>query len=455
MCRIRELVYGMLTCLGKHTVTGSLTAAGHQFMDWSAAYRLFSLDRIDIEHLFSTVRKTMHQELIEQQQDIVAHMDDTILKKKGKKIPGAAWRRDPQGPPFHTNFIWGQRFLQISMALPEHPGASRSRAIPIDFHHCPSVQRPAQKADSQHWEEYHEQKRLVNLSQQGIKRILKLRQDLDQDGMAEKELFLNVDGSFTNQNVIKQLPARVTLIGRVRKDSKLYELPSQQPETGRRKVYGDPLPTPEQIRQSDQYPWRQVVAWAAGKAHSFHVKVVQNIRWRTAGQNHILQLMVIRPLGYRLTKASPILYRQPAYLICTDPALSAEKLLQNYLWRWEIEVNLRDEKTIFGCGDAQVRNQHSAAKLPSFVAAIYSLLVIASHRYMKKDNNLVLPNPKWYPQNKKTRLSANDMVNLLRTQLWGKALGVRFSDFVTQQRHIQRHKNPAQPITSALFYNRN
>lgn len=445
----------MLTCLGKHTVTGSLTASGHQFTDWSAAYRLFSMDRIDTEHLFAAVRKGMYQELLDQQQDIVAHLDDTILKKKGKKIPGTAWRRDPLGPPFHTNFIWGQRFLQISLALPEHKGSSRSRAIPIDFHHCPTVQRPSQKADSQCWTEYRKQQRIVNLSQQGIQRIIKLREDLDRDGMTAKELYLSVDGSYTNQNVLKKLPSRVTLIGRIRKDSKLYCLPLEQPQTGRKKAYGLPLPTPEQIRQSQQYPWQQVKAWAAGKTHDFDVKVIQNIRWRTAGQLHTLQLMVIRPLGYRLTKHSRILYRQPAYLICTDPTLSAEKLLQNYLWRWEIEVNLRDEKSVMGCGEAQVRNPKSAAKAPAFITAIYSLLLLASHKYMKRDNALVMPNPKWYPKKKDSRLSVNDMINLLRTQLWGRALGTRFSDFVKQQSHLKNTKNVAEPFTSALFYSRN
>lgn len=453
--RIRQLVYGMLTCLGRHTVTGSLTAAGHQFMDWSAAYRLFSLDRIGIEYLFSAARKRMYQELGEHRLDIVAHMDDTILKKRGKKIPGTAWRRDPLGPPFHTNFIWGQRFLQISMALPEHPGAACARAIPIDFFHCPTVQRPSKKADPQCWQQYRAQKRLVNLSKQGTQRLIKLRRDLDQEGMAEKELYLSVDGSYTNKNVLKELPPKVTLIGRIRKDSKLYTLPEQQPQTGRKKSYGSPLPTPEQIRQSDQYPWQQVTAWAAGKTHVFDVKMVQEIRWRTAGQKRNLQLMVIRPLGYRLTKTSRILYRQPAYLICTDSKLSADKLLQYYLWRWEIEVNLRDEKTILGCGQAQVRNPQSAETAPSFIVAIYSLLLLASHRYMKKDSNLTMPHPKWYPQKKSSRLSANDMINILRTQLWGKALGLSFSDFVIQQRLLQCQKNVAEPITSALFYSRN
>ncbi len=94
---------------------------------------------------------------LDSQEYIVAHMDDTLLKKTGKHIPGTAWRRDPLGPPFQTNFIWGQRFLQISMALPDHPECSQSRAIPIDFHHGPTPKKPGKKPDETQWENYKEQ----------------------------------------------------------------------------------------------------------------------------------------------------------------------------------------------------------------------------------------------------------------------------------------------------------
>jgi hypothetical protein len=43
--------------------------------------------------------------------------------------------------------------------------------------------------------------------------------------------------------------------------------------------------------------------------------------------------------GYRLREGSKLLYRQPAFLICTDSTLSVQHLLQSYLWRWDIEVN--------------------------------------------------------------------------------------------------------------------
>ena len=134
--RARELMYGSLNCLGRHTLTGILSASGNQFQDWTSAYRLFSQDRIDIEKIMNVAQANVLKET-SGCSNIYVQMDDTIVKKTGKKIPGTAWRRDPLGPPFHTNFIWGQRFIQISMALPIEGEAGQSRAIPVDFHHCP------------------------------------------------------------------------------------------------------------------------------------------------------------------------------------------------------------------------------------------------------------------------------------------------------------------------------
>lgn len=450
----RELAFGALTCMGRHTLTGMLTASGQQFVDWSSAYRLFSQHRVDTSKLFEAVRSGVMQEL-EPQQMIVAHMDDTILKKTGRHIPGTAWRRDPLGPPFQTNFIWGQRFLQISMALADHQGCSQSRAIPIDFHHCPTVKKPRQSAGEEDWKNYKEQQRKLKLSKQGSIRLRELRGALDKQGVSQKQLIVSVDGSYTNAEVLKNLPERVTLIGRIRKDTKLYAAPEGQPGKGRKRVYGVQLPTPEQIRQSDQYPWQEVKAWAAGKEHTFNVKVIKNTRWRPAGQKHNLQLVVIRPLGYRLTRSSKMLYREPAYLICTDNELGIEKLLQAYLWRWEIEVNFREEKTMLGCGQAQVRNPESAERVPAFIAAIYAMLHLAAHRSLKKSNQVLLPRPKWYQKKEAVRHSTGDLINNLKAQAWTKAIGLNFSGFVNQELKTQSHRNVANPCTSAMFYMRN
>ena len=446
-------MYGELTCLGRHTLTGILAASGNQFVDWTGAYRLFSKQRIDVSKILNIVQSNVLQETGFLPY-IVAHMDDTVIKKTGTRIPGTAWRRDPLGPHFQTNFIWGQRFIQMSLALPRDGQVGQSRAIPVDFHHCPTVVRPRKTAAKEQWQAYKEEKKIAKLSRQGSDRIALLRKTLDAQGHKDKELVVGVDGSYTNKEVLKHLPQRTTLVGRIRKDTKFYALPDLQSPFGRKRVYGERVPTPEEIRQSDQYPWQQVEAWATGKTHKFDIKIVRDVRWRSAGKQN-LTLIVIRPLGYRLSKGSKMLYREPAYLICTETGLDIKNILQAYLWRWEIEVDFREEKTLLGCGQAQVRNPNSAESLPAFVATMYGLLHIASHRATAKPNKLMLPRPKWYPKENAQRITTGDLLNNLRAQLWAKATELNFSDFVNNQIEQRSFRNKLTSNIFAPFYMRN
>jgi hypothetical protein len=150
-----------------------------------------------------------------------------------------------------------------------------------------------------------------------------------------------------------------------------------------------------------------------------------------------------------------MLYREPAYLICTETGLGIEDILQAYIWRWEIEVDFREEKTLLGCGQAQVRNPNSAESLPAFVAAMYGLLHLASHRATSKPNTFMLPRPKWYPKKDEKRITTGDLLNNLRAQLWAKATELNFSDFVNKQFYIRSLRNTKTCNVSAALYMRN
>ena len=440
--------------MGRSTISGILTSVGRQFLDWTAAYRLFSQERINIDYLFSAIRKQLINRDFVNSGSIYAHMDDTHVKKTGKKIPGTSWLRDPLGPPFHTNFIWGQRFIQLSISLPTKDTACQSRAIPVDFYHCPPVKKPKKNENKEAWDEYKKLQKKAKLSQVGSDRIKYLRNCLNNEGAKDRSLVISVDGSYTNETVLKKLPENVTLIGRIRKDCVLNSLPDTNlKRVGRNRVYGERIPTPEQIRQSNEYPWQEVQAWAAGKVHNFNVKVIQNIRWRKSG-NKDMQLIVIRPLSYRLNNGSRLLYRQPAYLICTDPKMEISELLQAYLWRWEIEVNFRDEKTLLGCGQAQVRNENSVKNIPAFVAAIYSMILWADAK-TKKDSIEEMPRSIWYPKKKEKRITTGDIINNFRASLWAKNININFSHFANLHKEIRSRKNTLNPTLSAILYMRN
>ncbi len=147
-------------------------------------------------------------------------------------------------------------------------------------------------------------------------------------------LHVVVDGSYTNRRMLKKLPVETVLIGRIRKDESI--------------------------------PWIKIKASAYGKQRTFRVKTLAPLRWRAAGEMD-LRLVFITPVMYRINPQGKRLYHQPAYLLCTDPNLPLKQILQEYIWRWDIEVNHRDEKIILGVGQAQVRNINSVESVPAAV----------------------------------------------------------------------------------------
>lgn len=429
-----------------------LIAVGRQFLDWTAAYQVFWGSRMNTDRLFEVSLQACLEQL-SPKQIIVAHLDDTVIRKVGKTIAGTGWRRDPLGPAFHTNFIWAQRFIQVSLSLHDQNDLnSQSRAIAVDFHHSPSVKKLAKNASDEDRLAFAKLKKQQNLSMQGLSRIKLLRSRLDGQGASARQLLLSVDGSYTNGTILKGLPSGVTLIGRVRKDATLNGLPESEKTKGRNRKYGKPIPTPEQIRQSDSYQWQDVSGWAAGKKHTFNVKIVKSLKWRTAGQERTFQLIVIRPLSYRLKKGGRLLYRKPAYLVCSDNDLDIEILLQAYLWRWEIEVNFRDEKSTNGCGEAQVHNEIAAVKVPQFVVAMHAFVHLADNILTKLNIATELPKAKWERKNIHLRPSTNNILNNFRGCYVFEKLGKSFSDFVAKQRLITNAINPLIDAVNPLFY---
>lgn len=346
------------------------------------------------------------------------------------------------------------RFVQASVLVRAIQFLGPARALPVRFEPAPPAVKPKnyksshkhtpqnqrnQKKDPKRnvknkttaaaaltpeQKEYRLQKKLRALTEVGVRVLHSLRQSLDaRPATRQRQLLVSGDGTYTNRTVLRQLPERTTFIGRIRKDAKLFQAlpPTAARPNGRPRRYGVPAPTPEQVLHDDAVPVVKIRCFAAGQIREIPGKVVRTVYWRKAGPDLPLLLVIIKPLGYRLRKGSKLLYRQPAFLICTDPQLDLPTLLQAYVDRWEIECNHRDEKTLIGAAKGQVWNPLAVARLPQFQVATYSLLLLASIlAYGFQRTAVYLPLPLW--RRKSIRPSALDLLNLLRDQIFARGM---------------------------------
>ena len=415
--RAYRLTFGLLACLRDHLTSSAICTTGRQFLDWSADYRLFNRSPWDPRRLFDAVLDGAVSFIAPDPMPIVVALDDTICRKTGRRIPGVSTWRDPQSPKFHTNLIPGLRFLQASLLVSPTPSGP-ARALPLSFQPAPLPPKPKKNASDHEREQYSQERKKCCLSNVGIAVIQSLREAFNQRAATRlRALLMVVDGSYTNRAILSQLPPNAILLGRIRKDAKLcFPVPDASCKKGRPRRYGPPAPTPQEILRDDSVAFIDVEAFAAGRRQTFKVKVVENLFWRKAGCERPLRLLVIKPLGYRLRNGSKLLYREPAFLICTDLNLPIATLIQAYVYRWEIECNHRDEKSFIGVAEGQVRNPKAVQRLPQFQVAAYSLLLLASlqaYGFARSDD--FLPLPKW--RRKSIRPSIGDLLDLLRAQL--------------------------------------
>ena len=449
MARTRRHLLSHMVCFGRHTITGLLRLQDRTQQDWTADYRLYAQEHFNEHKIFQTLCSQV-QELLPNESPLVTAMDDSLLRKTGRKICGVRYLRDPMSPPFHVNLVRGLRVLQISAALPQGKEGA-ARLIPIDFQQAPLPPKPRKNAPPAAHEAYEQQRTKKNINLVGRERLSLLRKQMDQSGAAARPLIISIDGRFTNTTVFAQIPERTTLIGRVRRDGRFFYPPQQQPALGRKRKYGSPCPTPEQLLKDQTLPWQNVQAYAAGQQHTFELKTLGPVVMAMNKAQQTVRLVVVRPVRYHLTKTKTD-RREPAFLICTDPNLPLEKVLQYYIWRWDIEINFRDEKTILGVGQAQVRTQASNQKAPSLAVAAYALLLLAAYKtYGAEGKPETFTAPRWDKRKHARRATTNDLRNQMRYELWASALHSNFRPLCHTTSTNQNGRKFDLPLNSALF----
>jgi hypothetical protein len=410
-----DLALGLLCGQKPKTLTSALEWLDQSQEDWSADYRLFSQTHWEAQAVFQPVFSQALTHPGCGTQRVYTGQDDTLLRKTGRKIPGVAYARDPLSPPFQVNLVLGQRFVQTSLLLQPGGATHPWRALPVSFSHAPTPKLPKNASD-QEKRAFKEVRKKHRLSLVALEQLCLCRRELDrQPGGPQRWLIDVVDGGYSNRTFLRGLPERTDAVARIRKDAKfrLY-LPPEQRQGARK--YGPPLLTPLEYLQNPDLPWQSTELFVAGQMRALHYKEVLNVCWPKVTQSRPLRLILIKAAGYRLRKGSKLLYREPAFLITTDLTTPAAELIAAYLARWEVEVNFRDEKTLLGVGQAQVRHPQSVARTPAFLVAAYSMLLWSNIRVFGDRRTEAFARLPAWRNTEPARPSTRDLIRLLQQQ---------------------------------------
>ena len=427
--RVREMGVASIVAACPKTITSLLEFNGKHgdpslnHGDWSSSYRMLSTGKWEMRDV-SWRLLDMALQFLGGDEPVMLAVDDTILRKRGLRVNGCAYCRDPLSPPFQTNLVWGQRMLCVSM-LVRSSGTSAYRSVPLFFELTPSVKIPS-KATEEERRLLTELRKKSKMSVAGRKLVDGIRRRLDDIGMGSRKMIVSADGSFANRSFLYAPPHDTVFVCRCRNDLKLFA-PLREAEKRGKRLYGRRLDTPAAFNADGGEPASRLECGCQHQHARISYKSMEDVRWPTALKNQPCSVFAIKGQYYR--KYGKRQHKEPAFLVVTGDAgiASAEgrrtggvcidKILEAYLLRWEIEVGFRDQKNWLGIGKAQVRNSMSVRRTPAFMSACYSMLLMSSMKvYDDKRTDDFKPLPKWRSI-APLRPSIRDLVELLRAQV--------------------------------------
>jgi hypothetical protein len=332
------LACGLLAQTARRTVCGMLVGA-RLSQTWShhRAHRFFSHARWSTDQVSATLARLVVRLLVPADEAVTIAVDDTLFRRRGPKVHGAAW--------FHDGSIQGERKVGygnnwvIAAIVVRLPFVDRAIALPVAF-------------------------ALVTKGSDDSSRLELARRLIESltGALAGRRLHVVADSAYAGKT-LAGLPETVSWTTRLRSNAALYEL--APPRTGRRgrpRLKGARLATLSQL--AEQTTFSACTVRRYGQSATASVAVLRCLWYGVFGPKEV-QVVLVREktTGYDVA------------LVSTDLHATAAQIVERYALRWSIEVAIEDAKQTSGIGQARNRLRLAVERTVPFGLVIGTLAV--------------------------------------------------------------------------------
>lgn len=328
--RLPLLMMGTLFAGGRRVVASWIRTAGlsHDFQDY-----YFFLQSVGQRwrELGQRVLLLVLLRAVDRQERVLVAIDDTPTKRYGPRVEGAGVHHDPTPGPAGPAFCYGHVWVTLAVMVRHRWWGTIG--LPI-WSWLYVRQKDVPKLPP--WYAWRFQTKLELAADL-------LRMAVEVLNSAGKRVWAVSDGAYTKRPFVRPAMALgVTLVGRLRKDAALRDLPPRETITrrGRKRKYGL-----HRISLAKRAAHRQ--GWQDVPCVVYGAEVVKRVKTflathRTFGG--VIRVVIVRePTG-------------PQFFYGTDPNTPARDIIETFADRGGIEQVFHDVKEVWGSGQQQVRN---------------------------------------------------------------------------------------------------
>lgn len=387
----QHILVGWIVCPGPRTISEVWQATGRASSHHhDTAYSLFSSAVWEWDELAKILVLLIVARLIPTGAIWIV-VDDTLCHKRGANVAFGGFFLDAvTSSKKKKNFRFGVSWVVIGLAvhLPFRP--DRSFCLPVLWRAYRKKGTPGHRTRTE-------------LAAELSHRIA--------SWLPSRECWLVGDAAYLNATVLKDRPKNLRMIGPLRWDAAVYDLPPTAvgKRKGRTRKKGDRLPTPrEMIEDTTEYPGKVQKVQFGTTVRRLRVQVIRDVLWYTGAKTEPVSLVLVRDVAGQ--------WRDEA-LLATSSEVSAEFVIAGYCRRWSVEVAFFESKQLLGLHDPHVWSEGSVERAHPMAWFVQSVTILW-YAVVGKDGSHVQRDRPWYTE-KKTPTFA-DMLGALRLQLWEK-----------------------------------
>ncbi len=425
---VQLLLAGAILAPGKRTVASALRAVGLQEERQFCRYHRVLSRAVWSSREAGRVLLGSLVEAFVPDGPLVLGIDETLERRRGKKISARGIYRDPVRSN-RGHFVKASALRWVClMLLAPMPWASRVWALPF-LSALAYSERYAKEQGKRH----------KKLTEWAWQLLLLVRR-----WYPEREIVAVADRAYASLKLLdrcRSLSNPITFITRLRLDAALYEPapPRRLGQIGRPRLKGERLPNLSVIAEDPSTVWRPITvsSWY-GSAERTVEMVSDTAVWHSTGLPAVpLRWVLIRdPQGEFRTQA----------LLCTDLGGDPGRIIGWFVRRWQMETTFQEVRQRLGFETQRHWSEMAIRRVAPALLALFSLVTLFAHQRMAKNIGSVRQTAWYY----KSHPTFSDALALVRKELWAQEKTFCGSPSATDTVKVQREF--LERLTDAVCY---